>query len=61
MPERKSRAAAVFTLGVLCLLSTVLLVGGGCSKKENGPTERTIAKSGPPAYKPYLNSDLILV
>jgi len=59
MPERKSRAAAVFTLGVLCLLSTVLLVGGGCSKKENGPTERTIAKSGPPAYKPYLNSDLI--
>jgi cytochrome c2 len=59
MPDRKSRAVAVCTLGVLCLLAAVPLVGGGCSKKESGPTERTIAKSGPPSYKPYLNSDLI--
>ena len=59
MPDRKSRAVAVCTLGVLCLLAAFTLVGGGCSKKGSGPTERTIAKSGPPAYKPYLNSDLI--
>ena len=41
------------------LLTAILLFGSGCSQKETGPTERTIAKSEAPAYKPYLNSDLI--
>jgi cytochrome c2 len=59
MLYRKSSVVAVFTLGVLCLLSAVILVGGGCSKKETGPTERTIAKSDPAAFRPHLNSDLI--
>jgi cytochrome c2 len=59
MQQRKPGAIAVCTLGVLCLLTAILLVGGGCSKKETGPTERTIAESVPPAHKPYLSSDLI--
>jgi cytochrome c2 len=44
---------------VFCLLAAGILVGGGCSKKETGPTERTIAKSEPAAFQPHLNSDLI--
>jgi cytochrome c2 len=59
MPYRKSSAVAVCTLGVFCLLAAGILVGGGCSKKETGPTERTIAKSEPAAFQPHLNSDLI--
>jgi cytochrome c2 len=59
MPYRKTSAVAVFTLGVFCLLAAVILVGDGCSKKETGPTERTIAKSEPAAFQPHLNSDLI--
>ena len=60
MRHRKSSAITVCTSGVLCLLAAaVLLIGGGCSKKETGPTERTIAKSEPAAFQPQLNSDLI--
>jgi cytochrome c2 len=59
MHDRKSNRIAAFTFGALCVLAAALLIGSGCGKKESGPTERTIAKSEPPAYKPYLNSDLI--
>ncbi|NNG47270.1 MAG: c-type cytochrome [Deltaproteobacteria bacterium] len=59
MLYRKSSAVAAITFGALCLLAALILVPGGCSKKESAPTERTIASPGPPAYKPYLNSDLI--
>ncbi len=59
MQRRKPSSIAVCTLGVLCLLTASLLAGGGCSKKETGPTERTIAKIEPSAHKPYLSSDLI--
>lgn len=46
-------------LGILCGFAMLLFLGGGCSKKETGPVERTIATSEPAAYRPYLNSDLI--
>jgi cytochrome c2 len=59
MRHRKSRAVATSAVAVICLLAAAILAAGGCSKKEPGPTTRTIAKSEPPAYKPYLNSDLI--
>lgn len=59
MPHRTSRTVASSAVGIFFLLAAALLIGGGCSKKETGPTERTIAKSETPAYRPYLNSDLI--
>jgi cytochrome c2 len=59
MGHKKSRAVATSAVAVICLLAAAMLTGGGCSKKEPGPTTRTIAKSEPPAYKPYLDSDLI--
>jgi cytochrome c2 len=59
MRHRKSRAVATSAVAVICLLAAAILAGGGCSKQEPGPTTRTIAKSEAPAYKPYLNSDLI--
>ena len=59
MSQRKPRGVALPALGILCFFAAALLTGGGCSQKETGPKERTIAKSEPSAYKPYLNSDLI--
>ncbi len=59
MRHGKSRAVATTAVLVVCLLAAAILAGGGCSREEPGPTERTIAKTGAPAYKPYLNSDLI--
>lgn len=49
----------MFTIGALCVFSMVALAGGGCTKKENGPTARTIAKSAPESDKAHLDSDLI--
>src|SRR4030065_1158165 len=59
MHDRKSSRIAACTFGAPCVLAAALLFVWGCGKKESGPTERTIAKSEPPAYKPYLNSDLV--
>ncbi|OGP32783.1 MAG: hypothetical protein A2X88_06870 [Deltaproteobacteria bacterium GWC2_65_14] len=59
MQPWKSRSTGGSALGILCLFAAVLLIGGGCSKKESAPTERTLAKSEPAPYKPHLNSDLI--
>ncbi|HEY5764888.1 MAG TPA: c-type cytochrome [Candidatus Deferrimicrobiaceae bacterium] len=59
MRHGKSSASIRAVLGVLCFVAVLLLIGGGCSKKETGPTERTIAKSEPAAFQFHLNSDLI--
>lgn len=49
----------MFAIGPLCVCLMVVLAGGGCAKKESGPTTRTIAKSAPEGDKSNLNSDLI--
>ncbi len=60
MRNRISSATAVRIYGVLFLIvAAALLIGSGCSKQETGPTERTIARSGPETFQPHLISDLI--
>lgn len=59
MPHPKSRAFAISILGIFFFLASALLIGGGCSKTESPPAERTIAKAQPVSYRPFLNSDLI--
>jgi len=60
MQPWKFRSTAGSALGILCLFAAALLIGGGCSKKETGPTERTIAKPEQlTALAMSLNSDLL--
>lgn len=59
MHHRIKRSSAGILPGAFCLLAAVLLLAGGCGKKEPPPTVRTIAKTEVPASTPFLNSDLI--
>lgn len=59
MQHRTSGAVATVMLGALFVFAAAALAGGGCGKKEAGPTERTIARSEPSPSGAHLNSDLI--